>query len=259
MKRWARRLGITAPIAAVFLGVAVWAIAFRTPSSNQLSLPRALIAADTPAGQQLLSEKGFTADYDSLTRNFESQSRRAFCGVASSVVVLNALEPTAPRLTQSTFFTDATNKIRTSLQITFGGMTLAELGQLLQAHGAQVTVYYASDSGLDAFRSIAQKNLATAGDFLLVNYQRAALGQDEVGHVSPIAAYNVETDRLLILDVASYKYPPVWVSTEALWKAMNTVDPASGRTRGFAVVTEAKKGTVPEAYPQKAFSEKHLK
>jgi hypothetical protein len=211
---------------------------FARPSIDRLPIPGALVAADTPAGQELLSEKRFISDYDGLMRNFELQSRRAFCGVASSVVVLNALRTSAPRLTQSTFFTDATNKVRTSLQITFGGMTLAELGELLQAHGAHVTVYYASDSGLDAFRSVAQQNLATAGDFLLVNYQRAALGQGEIGHISPIAAYNVKTDRLLILDVASYKYPPVWVSTEVLWKAMNTVDPASGRTRGFATVTE---------------------
>ena len=111
-------------------------------------------------------------------------------------------------------------------------MTLAQLGELLRAHGVQVTVYYASDSGLDAFRSVALQNLATAGDFLLVNYQRDALGQGEIGHISPIAAYNVKTDRLLILDVASYRYPPVWVSTEVLWKAMNTVDPASGARAG---------------------------
>jgi hypothetical protein len=115
-------------------------------------------------------------------------------------------------------------------------MTLEQLGALLQAHGATVTVYYASDTSLDAFRAIAQQNPSTAGDFMLVNYERAALGQAKTGHISPIAAYNAKTDRLLVLDVASYKYPPVWVSSEALWKAMNTVDSASGRSRGFAIV-----------------------
>jgi hypothetical protein len=43
----------------------------------------------------------------------------------------------------------------------------------------------------------------------------------------------------LLLDVASYKYPPVWVSAEALCKAMNTLDSDSGKTRGFVVVREA--------------------
>ena len=241
MKRWARRLGISVSLVTVFVGFALWAAAFRTPSINRLPIPTALVAADSQAGQQLLSEKGFLSDYEGLTRNFESQSRRGFCGVASSVVVLNALRTPAPRLTQSNFFTEATNKVRTSFQITFSGMTLAELGKLLQAHGARVTVHYAADSSLEAFRSVARQNLATGNDFLIVNYQRAALGQSEIGHISPVAAYNLKTDRLLILDVASYNYPPVWVSTEVLWKAMNTVDPASGRTRGFAVITEPNK------------------
>ena len=102
-------------------------------------------------------------------------------------------------------------------------------------------MYHTAESGADAFRSVARQNVATADHFLLVNYQRAAMGQGEIGHITPIAACNVKTDRLLILDVASYRYPPVWVSTEALWNAMNTVDPASGRTRGFAVVTAPNK------------------
>jgi hypothetical protein len=46
---------------------------------------------------------------------------------------------------------------------------------------------------------------------MLVNYERAALGQAKTGHISPIAAYNAKADRLLVLDVATYKYPPVWV------------------------------------------------
>ena len=120
-----------------------------------------------------------------------------------------------------------------------GGMSLAQLGDLLRAHGMEATVFYASETSVDAFRSLAQENLKTTGDFLLVNYQRATLGRAETGHISPLAACNAATDRLLILDVAAYKYPPVWVSTEALWNAMNTVDSSSGRARGFIVVREA--------------------
>jgi hypothetical protein len=217
--------------------MAVWTAAFRTPPANRLLIPDTLIAADSPAGKQLLTENGFLSDYDALTKAFEAQSRPGFCGVASTVVVLNALAGATGHLTQSTFFTDRASKIRTSLQITFRGMTLEQLGALLQAHGANVAVHYASDTSLDAFRAIAQQNLATPGDFMLVNYERAALSQGKIGHISPLAAYNEKTDRLLILDVATHKYPWVWVSTEALWTAMNTVDSDSGRSRGFAVVS----------------------
>ena len=40
-----------------------------------------------------------------------------------------------------------------------------------------------------------------------------------------------------MLDVASYKYPPVWVQTEDLWKGISTVaNKKTGRTRGVVVV-----------------------
>lgn len=251
MKRWIRVVGIGFSLLSVLAGVGIWNASFRTPSSHLLPVPNGLIAVESSPGKELLAEKGFIADYESLTKNFEPQTRPAFCGVASSVIVLNALRRSEPRLTQSTFFTDSASRVRGSLQITFGGMSLAQLSDLLRAHGVEVRSFYASDTNLGAFRSIAQQNLKTPGDFLLVNYQRATLGQKETGHISPVAAYNATADRLLILDVATYKYPPVWVSTEALWNAMNTIDSASGRTRGFVVVRGAQ---VPADGPRPADS-----
>lgn len=236
MKRLVRVSGIAFSVLALLAGIAIWNSAFRAPSTNLLPLADGLIAIESSSGQELLAERRFIADYERLTGNFESQSRPAFCGVASSVVVLNSLRSSGPRLTQSTFFTDSASKVRGSLRITFAGTSLTQLGDLLRAHGLEVTLFYASDTNVDAFRSIAQENLRTTGDFLLVNYQRATLGQGETGHISPLAAYNAATDRFLILDVAAYKYPPVWVSTEALWNAMNTMDSSSDRTRGFIVV-----------------------
>ena len=222
-------------IAVSLLACAIWAAAFRAPSVDIRPIPAPLIAANSIAGEQLLSNNPFAADYDDLSRSFESQSRAAYCGVASSVIVLNALHHNRT-LTQSTFFTDATDRVRSSLRVTLGGMTLEQLGELLRAHDVQATVVFASDSNVDRFRAIASQNLQTPHDFVLVNYQRAVLGQGETGHISPIAAYNAQADRFLVLDVAAYKYPPVWVTTQDLWNAMNTIDPASGRSRGFVVV-----------------------
>ena len=173
-------------------GTELWNLAFRTPSIDRLPLPEGLVALESSPGQELLARSDSIADYDSLTRSFVSQSRRAFCGVASSVVVLNALRASGPRLTQATFFTDAASRVRDPLRVTLGGMSLAQLGDLLRAHDSEATLFYASDTGVDAFRSIAKKNLETAGDFLLVNYQRATLGQPKSGHISPVAAYNAE-------------------------------------------------------------------
>jgi hypothetical protein len=52
-------------------------------------------------------------------------------------------------------------------------------------------------------------------------------------------AYDVDTDRFLILDVARYKYPPVWVWVRASdsFSAMNTTDSENeNRTRGFVLI-----------------------
>jgi hypothetical protein len=239
VKRLGRVAGVVFVVALLMGGATIWPVAFRTPSVDPRPLPSGLIAAESSAGQQLLAGSKFVADYASLTKAFESQSRAAFCGVASSVVVLNALRDGSPRLTQAAFFDDAANHVRSQFRVTLQGMSLAQLADLLRAHDVNATLFYTSDTDLDAFRTIAQKNLQARGDFILVNYERAALGQGETGHISPLAAYNGQADRLLILDVAAYKYPPVWVATQALWNAMNTVDSASGRNRGFVVVGKA--------------------
>lgn len=62
--------------------------------------------------------------------------------------------------------------------------------------------------------------------------------QQKGGHISPLAAYDRETDRFMILDVARYKYPPVWVKTEDLFAAMNTPDSDNdNRSRGYVLVS----------------------
>ena len=75
---------------------------------------------------------------------------------------------------------------------------------------------------------------------MIVNYLRDAIGQEKGGHISPLAAYDTETDRFLILDVSRYKYPPVWVTTPKLFAALNTTDADNqNRTRGFVLVQKA--------------------
>ncbi|MEB3210892.1 MAG: phytochelatin synthase family protein, partial [Leptolyngbyaceae bacterium] len=80
---------------------------------------------------------------------------------------------------------------------------------------------------------------AQPDNYVVVNYLRRAIAQERGGHISPIGAYDADTDQFLIMDVSRYKYPPVWVSAEALWSATNTVDFVSGRTRGFLLITPA--------------------
>jgi hypothetical protein len=104
-------------------------------------------------------------------------------------------------------------------------------------HPVAVEVRHAADGGLDGFRAAARDYLAARDHFVLVNYQRKALGQEIGGHISPLAAYDEKADRFLILDVARYKHQPVWVRASDLFDAMNTPDAANdNKTRGYVLI-----------------------
>ncbi len=220
-----------------------------TPNSNQESGKEnsSLIPLNSPAGEQLLISSNARQDYLPLSIHFVTQDNLAYCGVASMVMVLNSLEIPAPVateyrqaefFTQNNLFNEKTEKIIPAQKISRQGMTLAELGQLLATYPIKVEVYHSSDSSLPEFRQKVVENLQQPDNFVLVNYLRSAIGQKTGGHISPLAAYNQETDSFLILDVSRYKYPPIWVKAEELWQAMNTEDKTSGKTRGFVLVSK---------------------
>ena len=52
------------------------------------------------------------------------------------------------------------------------------------------------------------------------------------GHFSPLGAYDSKTDSFLLMDVARYKYPPVWVKTSQLYNSIRD----NGSWRGLVVV-----------------------
>jgi hypothetical protein len=209
-------------------------LAYRlTPKEVHLALPDRLVSINSPDGQALLDSADYLVDYPNLFKAWEAQKLVSYCGVASGVIVLNAFgEPT----NQFSFFNDDTDAVRSRLQVTFGGMSLAELAALLAAHGMHVEKFYGDELTIEDFRQIVQSNLSREGDYLLVNYQREALGQGRVGHISPVGAYNSSSDRVLIMDTASYKYPYTWVLLDDLYAAIQEKDAGAGLPRGLLEV-----------------------
>ncbi len=215
--------------------------------AQQAPLPPDVIGLDTPEGEKLLSESDSKSDFGKLVSTFVTQERGSYCGVASAVTVLNALpiklpsgDLPGPMFTQQNFFGEATAKLMSADEAGRGGMTLAQLGNLLQTHPVTVELIYGSDISLDEMRARLSKNVANATDFAIINYNRGELAQESMGHISPLGAYHAASDRFLVLDVARYKYPPQWVKAEALHRAMRSTDIVSGKSRGFLVVAAAK-------------------
>ena len=230
----------------IVLATLVAGLAAGSATADTLPLPPSLVDGASDAGAALLVEAEAREAYFPLAANFLTQKNQAFCGVASMVMILNALRVPAPEVpeylpyrtfTQDNVLNASTEAIVPQATILKQGMTLDELGAVFAVQPVAVTVRHASDSSLDAFRKEASGALGTRGRFVVVNYLRKAMGQQTGGHFSPLAAYDAETDRFLILDVARYKYPPVWVTASDLFGAMNTADSDNdGRTRGYLLI-----------------------
>ena len=216
--------------------------------AETLPMPAGVIAFDTPQGEALLVGAEARNDYFPLSIYFTTQVNPAYCGPATIAMVLNALDVPRPPsdmtlglglFDQENIFTPAAEAVKPASAIMQGGMTLDDLGGLLAAHALHVDIHHAADSSLDEFRRAAISVISDDDHFILVNYLRKAIGQQEGGHISPLGAYDADTDRFLILDVSRYKYPPAWVTASSLFDAMNTPDSDNdNKTRGYVVVSK---------------------
>jgi Phytochelatin synthase len=216
--------------------------------AETLALPPNLTDLNSEEGQKLFLESGSFTAYFPIADNFVTQKTQSYCGVASVVMVLNALgmpAPTTPEyqpyhtFTQDNLLDDQTDAVLPRAVLARQGMTLDELGKLLALHPLAIEVHHAADVSLDAFRASARDYLRAKDHFVLVNYLRKAIGQQIGGHISPLAAYDPIADRFLVLDVARYKYPPFWVKTSDLFDAMNTTDAVNNNmTRGYVLISK---------------------
>lgn len=128
-----------------------------------------------------------------------------------------------------------------SLQAKLEGTSIATIACLAECNGCKVDVFYGSESSEDAFR-LAIRNACSLPqgrpkDVLLVSYSREALGQVGIGHFSPIGGYHPDSDMVLIMDVARFKYPPHWLPVRDLFKAMLPIDSETGKSRGFMTLS----------------------
>jgi hypothetical protein len=202
-----------------------------------------LVGLEAPEGRRLLFESEANEAFFPLISHFETQKSTAHCGPASIVMVLNALALLAPaafgsyrQFTQDNVLDALSEPITSDETVAERGMALIEVARVLRAYGLSVDVRYAGQSSLEAFRTSAVEHLRQPASYVIVNYSRIALGQEGPGHISPLGAYDVDSDRFLILDVSRYKAPAAWVLAEQLFAAMaEPIGPDAG-TRGYLLI-----------------------
>src|SRR5665811_1644606 len=196
----------------------------------------AVVYWDSAEGKALRARMPADADYWQLAPNFAAQITQSYCSVASAVTVLNAMpipKPVDPAyapyayFTQSNSFTPEVVKVISPQTVLAMGMTREQMAETLSRQGVKAISIAGDTLSEEGLRTLLKKALGDDGRFVLANYFRANLGQVGGGHWSVLAAYDAQSDSVLILDVAKYKYPPVWVSICLLY----TSDAADDLTR----------------------------
>ncbi len=254
---------------ALLLSGALHSLALARDEAPPLRL-QTLVPFASAEGLERLARASAKHDFAPLANQFEAQATIAFCGPTSAAIVLNASHPqdreaprdrsrllpadaqylpksldlTVPRHTQESVI--ATGK-KTRAQVfgepttvdgkavRDGGYQLRQLDELLQAHKlATRLVIVDATTREDDIRQDLVDNLSRAGDFVVVNYRREAVGQSGGGHISPLGAYDAATDSVLILDVNPSHYPWVWMPITTLIQGMRTRD--SVENRGYILV-----------------------
>ncbi len=218
------------------LGLAAFAF------GSAISLIPPLAWGDASEGSQVVSIKGAPEYQDPallekawvlpVARLYRSdidyQQNGSFCGPTSVVNVLRSLNLPGD---QSTLM-DGTG-IATVMGMLPQGLTLDELADVARLKlGRKVTVLRSLD--LAGFREQLLHVNDTSRRYV-INFTRFPLFGTGGGHHSPIAAYLVDADLVMVLDV-NRNYGPWLVKPERLYQAMDTVDTTAGKKRGLLLI-----------------------
>jgi hypothetical protein len=175
-------------------------------------------------------------DFWTLLAFYVPQATDAACSVASITMALNAargLPPSAtdPIITQQRLLERVADARWTEATVQGGpGVTWAELegyvAEGLRAYQVPATlqVWRPSDGSaatLEQLRELLAENEQSSADVIVGVFDQGVLtGDVNIGHVSPIAAYDQRNKRVLVMDVDREWYVPYWVSDELLLEAM---------------------------------------
>jgi len=229
------------------------------------AVAQSLVAFASDDGLARLAHSPAKVDFPALANQFEAQSNSLFCGPTTAAIVLNAVrarspdlprdrgrlraedlrhiqgafDPVIPRYTQDNVITKGP-KTRAQVmgepmtingkQIRDFGYQLRQLDELFKANALRTRLVIVDDRQSEkAIRTDLVENLKRRGDYVVVNYWRQAVGQQGGGHISPLAAYDPESDSFLVMDVNPASAGWVWMPTSTLIKGMRTFDKVENR------------------------------
>jgi hypothetical protein len=206
---------------------------------------------------------GYLRDHDAphywaLSPYYVPQAADSACSVAAVTMLLNALRglppySVDPLVTQQALLERVAN-VQWSKETAQDGSGVtwdefvADVRASLAAYGlaADIDVFKPrdeSDETLAQVRRLLAENEQSDRDIVLVYFDQGVLTGDWDGpHISPIASYDAEQRRVLVMDVDRQWYVPYWSSDEKLLAATLRPAPAdmgvlAGQTGGFLRVS----------------------
>ena len=226
---------------------------------------------NSESGIKMFERSEYKQDFYELSGFFQPQINPLYCGIASSVIILNAtnsnqnipsqkeLEIEKPDIfgggiipfksySQMSFLNKQTDLVKKKEIISMKnindkrenidpGVTLKQLKEILEIHNLEVKKYHVkeySEQELKLFREKVKKITEDKEKYLLVNFNGKKLGLTTGGHISPLVAYDQKSDSALVMDVAGHKNSWYWVKIKDLLQSMNTKD--CDNYRGYLII-----------------------
>lgn len=245
-------------------------------SFAQEKIKKDIVPWGTQKSIELLNKSNFKNDFYQLANFYQPQINPFFCGVASSVIILNAINYNNiesqkeiefknekilgtkvleyKAYSQFNFLNDKTDKIKNrdivelkkpfeiknGKEIYDPGFTLSQLESILKnVHNLKVKKVYAKNNkekSIENFRKDLKKYLIDNSHFIIVNIDGSYLFENAGGHLSPVVAYDEKSDYVMVMDVAIHKRPWYFVKTQDLFQAMNSLD--GSNYRGYLIISK---------------------
>lgn len=236
-----------------------------------------LVSFNCEEGQKrfLRSASEYGKSFFALSSFFQPQQTPVYCGIASAVIVLNALQLPknagvfntqssipAPQkqeklvpfygLTQDTFFNPQTEKIKKRSVIENRepdqeghlrpGLRLNQVSDMMNVHGVKTSTHFVAnevfEDGVIAFRSTCMSAFQSKNQFVMIHFRADLIGGVPNGHICPLGCYDKTSDSVLVLDVASHKTPWYWVPIDHLYRSMQTTYPSQIHGGGYLAISD---------------------
>ena len=233
-----------------------------------------VVSWNSAEGKKRLFESDHAEDFFRLANFYQPQINPVYCGVASAVIVLNALSQPSNQTpeeksleipipgseqaikfsaySQTTFLGTKTDVVKPKGVIEYRsknksgiykpGLSLLELKGLIEAYRFRVSHYFPSEfeingEALSNFRDFIKAVFSSNEQYMIIHFRSDTLGGIPKGNISPVAAYHEPSDSVLILDVAGHKGPWYWAPVDHVLKAMATTYDTQPKGGGYLIIS----------------------